>query len=239
MRDIIIHKPVKKDTHYSSRITTTSKRGVKLRIPYSVIKQSMLLSNKHGHLIDIQVPENDFAMEAILSIEKSCVAELIKNNSKWFDNSLNEDKIPTLLESCVHDDNCLQIYSSNIRSVAVFNNSIISVSDWLEKNPIEVSLTIFCDGMFIYPTRFGLRWIISEIKECENNAEDICPDIGELEEFWKDKATQYLKAMLIQKEKLDKKISEVNSIIDSFGISELDSNVDKLKSLMDEWKTFL
>lgn len=237
MTEFIIHNPVKKDTHYLCRITTTKKHAVKLRIPYSIIKHAMLLSNKNGHLLDIQVPENDFAMEYILKMESACIDKLINENSNWFNNALDRCNIPSLLESCVHKNNCLQLYSSNIRSSAVFNGDIISVTEWLSNNPVEVSLTIICDGMVIYPKRFGIRWVISEITQYDNQCDEMIPDVGELESFWKNYSTQYLKELLDEKEKLDKKISEVKNIVESFGnndINDLESNIEKLKTSMNE-----
>lgn len=241
MLDIIIHKPIQKNGYYFSRITTTDMQSIKLRIPYSIIKHHLLLSNKHGHLIDLQVPDNDFAMDTIAFMENICVNEVIKQNSNWFSNALDDDTIPSLLESCIRNQNCLQIYSSNIRSSALFKGSFISVSDWFENTKErlqnEITVSIICDGMFIYPTKFGLRWVISEMKECDTQSDEIIPDIGELENYWKSQSKQYLAQLHDEKEIISKKILEMNDILQSFGnnnIDELESTIVKLKKLMNE-----
>lgn len=241
MLDIIIHKPVKKKGYFLSRITTNDMQPIKLRIPYSIIKHHLLLSNKHGHLIDIQVPDNDFAMDTIAFMEKICVDEVIKQNSNWFSNALDEDTIPSLLESCIRNQNYLQIYSSNIRSSALFKGDFISISDWFENTAdrvqTEVTMTVVCDGMFIYPTKFGLRWVVSEMKDCDTQTDEIIPDIGELENYWKYQSKQYLQQLHNEKESIHKKILEMDDILQSFGtnnIDELESNIMKLKVLMNE-----
>lgn len=239
MLDIVIHKPIQKKGYFFSRVTTNDKQPIKLRIPYSVIKHHLLLSNKHGYLFDIQVPDNDFAMDTIAFMENECVNEVIKQNSNWFSNALNENTINSMLESVIRNKNCLQIYSSNIRSSALFKGDFISISDWLEKLQNEVTITIMCDGMFIYPTKFGLRWVISEMKECDTQSDEILPDIGELENYWKSQSKQYLEQLTDEQNIIGKKISELNDILQSFGnnsidIDNLDSNIVKLKKLMNE-----
>ena len=229
MLAVSLDKPVKKNTSYHSRLSVNGKRNVKLNIPYGVLKQSLVLTNKQGYLVDIRVPINDYSVEYISAIEKQCINELIKENANWFKNGLNADAIPAMLESCISRDTSLHIYASNIRSSGVCSEGLIDIDEWFckYKNLTKVSLKIVCDGLYIYPDKFGLRWIILEIQEYQE-PEDISPDIDELVLYWKDKADRQIKELESKKNELEQKISDLTEISKNLNSSNIDVEIKKL-----------
>lgn len=216
---MLVHSPIKKNNYYCSRITTDAKKVIKLRIPHSIIKNYLSLSNRQGYLIDIRVPLDDFALEKIHEMEDTCVKEMISKNKEWFENSLSEDKIHKLFESCVSSKEFLRVYASNVRSIGIkTDESRVDIDDWLlsikKKMPAQVCLTIVCDGMFIYPDKFGLRWVIGEI--CEYvEPEDITPNIDEIVVFLKEKAEQNLQEVIKTKQSFLKKIANLDKEINT------------------------
>lgn len=226
---VSLDKPVKKSTSYLSRLSVNGKKIVKLNIPYGVLKQSLLLTNKQGYLVDIRVPANDYSVEYISAIEKQCIAQLIKENSNWFKNGLNADAIPSMLESCISRETSLHIYASNIRSSGVCSDGFMDIDDWFSshKNFTKVSLKIVCDGLYIYPDKFGLRWIITEIQEYQE-PEDIGPDMDELVLYWKDKAERHIDELERQKNQLADKIAELKQICENMNSSNIDTEMKKL-----------
>jgi ribosome-associated translation inhibitor RaiA len=227
---VALDKPVKKSNSYLSRLSVNGKKNIKLNIPYGVLKQSLVLTNKQGYLVDIRVPINDYSVEYISAIEKQCIQELIKENANWFKNGLNADAIPAMLESCISRDTSLHIYASNIRSSGVCSEGLVSIDEWFgqySKNLTKVSLKIVCDGLYIYPDKFGLRWIIQEIQEYQE-PEDISPDIDELVIYWKDKAARQIKELETKKNELEQKIAELTEISNNLNPSNIDVEIKKL-----------
>lgn len=229
MLSVSLDKPVKKNTSYLSRLTVNGKRNIKLSIPYGVLKQSLVLTNKQGYLVDIRVPIKDYSVEYISAIEKQCIKGLIKENANWFKNGLNADAIPDMLESCISRDTSIHIYASNIRSSGVCSEGLVNIDEWFNthKNLTKVSLKIVCDGLYIYPDKFGLRWIITEIQEYQE-PEDISPDIDELIIYWKDKAVRHISELEIMKSELEDKIAHIQEICENINSSNIDVEIKKL-----------
>jgi hypothetical protein len=226
---ISLDKPVKKKNSYLSRLSVNGKRNIKLCIPYGVLKQSLALTNKQGYFVDIRVPLNDYSVEYISTIEKQCIAELIKQNANWFKNGLNADAIPSMLESCISRDTSLHIYASNIRSSGVCSEGLVDIDDWFNKYKklTKVSLKIVCDGLYIFPDKFGLRWIITEIQEYQE-PEDISPDMDELVLYWKDKAAKYIEELKSKKNELEDKIADLTDICENMNSSNIEDEIKKL-----------
>jgi len=229
MLTVSLDKPVKKNSSFLSRVSVNGKRILKLNIPYGVLKQSLVLTNKQGYLVDIRVPLNDYSVEYISAIEKECIKELIKENANWFKNGLNADAIPGMLESCISRDTSLHIYASNLRSSGVCSEGLVDIDEWfaMHKNLTKVSLKIVCDGLYIYSDKFGLRWIITEIQEYQE-PEDIGPDMDELVVYWKDKSTRYIEELESQKNQLDSKIAHLKDICENMNSSNIDVEIKKL-----------
>lgn len=220
MDSLLIAKPVKKHNYYYSRVTRTDKRAVKLRVPFGVLAAYHRLPNKQGYVTDIRVPLDDYAMGMIGKFERECVETMIAENKGWFSNALDDEEILSMLKSCISGEDSLRIYASSIRSIG---EKGVDIDEWMigikKRLPLQVSLTIVCDGMFIYPTFFSLRWIIGEISEYKEPEEDIAPDIGEIVDLWKEKAT-------VSVEDLEQVKANHAEIIKS-----IDAKIDKIKSI--------
>lgn len=249
---VVIHPPIKKQKYYYSRITDTKKRLIKLHIPLCILKQSVLLSNNQGYLLDIRVPRGDFAMEVMQQVEDICIQELIRHNTKWFKNHLEEENIRGFFDSCIQDD-ILRIYVSNLRSSVAGSEE--SISQWLysirKQIPKQVCLTVICDGMFIYANKFCVRWIVREVKEYQE-PEDILPDTEDIVPFWTEKghaciaSLQHQKQIWLQKiQLLEKRMATVEEIIQRMSettcLPNLEKEVEQLKEAMKvmEEKTLL
>ena len=210
-----------------------------------------MLANKQGYLMNLRVPTDDFSMEYIKQMEQECIDIMIKENANWFDNALDEAKIRSLLDSCISDIDSLQVYSSVIRSNAIINGANVSVEEWLYSRktqlPNEASLSIVCDGMFVYPDKFGLRWIIKDMRAYNDEPEicEIVPELSELVIYWKERSIQYLTELNLQKDALNQKIMDVDKKIEDVqhislalespfsNLSELEKEISRLKETMD------
>lgn len=200
---MLLQAPVKKSNYYYCKLTDNQARLFSLKIPFCSLQQAWLLSKQQGYLLHLRVPRDDFAKETIQELENFCIQELVKNNKKWFRNELEESKIQEMYDSCISQD-VLHIYVSSLRSYLTGPGAEMGVCDWLEngkhKFPQLVQCTVVCDGLFIYPKKFGLRWVIREIGEYqEQEHEDILPEVQDIVEHWTERGNTFL-------QKLDEKI---------------------------------
>jgi hypothetical protein len=219
-------KPIKKHNYFRSSVVPVDKgTSIKLTVPLGTIIDSHRLGNKQGYVFDIHLPSDDYALEQMRSIEVDCLNAMICSNEKWFDNGLDELGVRSLFRPCVHRGDCVRVYASVLRTIGPANTD---VSEWVRSIkghlPIKVTFTLKCDGMVIYPTYFGLRWVISNISEyVEPTHEDITPDIEELISFWKDKADIALQELEEEKARSVKRLEHLDATIHK--VRELSANL--------------
>jgi tetrahydromethanopterin S-methyltransferase subunit B len=104
-------------------------------------------------------------VDAYGKYENSGVA--IVNNNKWFNNNLQEDEIHEFFRPSLNtEQDTMTVMISDIRDIIITHNE--SVIDSLEnidlKNPhIELSLEIEAQGLYFFPKKFGIRWIVNKL----------------------------------------------------------------------------
>ena len=113
---MMLKTPIKKSNYYFCKLLTNDSKQFKLNIPYASIMGISILSKQQGYHTIINVPQDDYAKETIISLEKYCLQEMIRNNNKWFNNNLTEDKINDLFESSVIEENAISLYVSLVRT---------------------------------------------------------------------------------------------------------------------------
>lgn len=199
-------------------------------------------------MLHVRVPKDDFAKETIQELEEFCIQEIIKKNSQWFKNALEEEKIRELFDSSLSGETII-LYVSALRSY--FSGEDTPICNWLETHkhtPKNVRCTIVCDGLFIYPRKFGMRWIVRELGEYKEDPEEILPDVPEILEHWKERTAKYLLQLDEKKAWMEKKISTIQERkeriasqmekMSAVEIYQLEEEVEVLRGLMDEDKTF-
>lgn len=208
-----IHPPTKKNNYYFSKITQDNNTVV-LKMPYAAISQMVSLSKQDGYMVTIDISQDQNAVEFINKLESLCVQTLNSNNKKWFRNALEESVIqemfdPTLVQHSVRS------YISLLRS----HLEVPGYADFPEwfnkcKLPAAFHVTLVCDGLFIYPNRFGIRWIIRSIKENKEEPDDIVPEYGEIITYWEEKVEA-------QKKILDELMVELKTHFSDKAVAQL------------------
>lgn len=181
-----IHPPVKKAKYYFSKVTMNGAQVV-LKIPYAAITQMTPLAKQDGYLTMLDISQDQNALNVITKLEECCLDSVRVNNKKWFRNALEESVIQEMFDP-TFSGNTLRSYVSFLRShleVAGCGD----FPDWVTKCklPAPYYVTLVCDGLFIYPDRFGLRWIVRSIKEYQEDPDDIVPEYAEIITFWEEK----------------------------------------------------
>lgn len=208
-----IHPPTKKNNYYFSKITQDNNHVV-LKVPYASIAQMVHLSKQDGYMVTIDVSQDQNAADFIKSLETTCLQTIISHNKKWFRNALDESVIqemfdPTLVQATVRS------YISLLRS----HLEVPGYADFPEwfhqcKLPAPFHITLVCDGLFIYPNRFGIRWIIRSIKENKEEPDDIVPEYGEIITYWEEKVEA-------QKKILDELMVELKTHFSDKAVAQL------------------
>lgn len=208
-----IHPPTKKNNYYFSKITYDNSIFV-LKVPYASISQMVSLSKQDGYMVHIDVSQDQNAADTIKDLETQCLQSITSNNKKWFRNALEESVIqemfdPTLVQGSVRS------YISLLRS----HLEVPGYADFPEwfnkcKLPAPFHITLVCDGLFIYPNRFGIRWIIRSIKENKEDPDDIVPEYGEIITYWEEKVTA-------QKKILDELMVELKTHFSDKAVAQL------------------
>lgn len=242
---MMLKPPIKKSNYYFCKLLTNDSKQFKLNIPYASIMGISILSKQQGYHTIINVPQDDYAKETIISLEKYCLQEMVRNNNKWFNNNLTEDKINDLFESSVIEENAISLYVSLVRTY--FSGENVSIGEWLEREknntPKNISLSIICDGLFIYKHKFGLRWVIKEInKNNEDYTDEIIPDKNDIVDFWQDNVNEYINNLDELSKEYETKISDIKKnkqfVISQMekikitDVSYLDTEINELKELM-------
>lgn len=210
---IQVHPPIKKSKYFFCKVTKDGNR-IMLKIPYAVFTEVVSLSKQEGYLSLIDLAQDHNALEIINTIEQYCKEAILNNNRKWFRNSLDEDTImemfdPTLLQTTVRS------YISFLRSHLEIPN-YSDFPDWNSKCklPFSCHVTLICDGLFIYPDRFGLRWIVHSIKDFKEDPNEIVPEYGEIISYWEEKVEQ-------RKKMLDALMAEIKTSFSDKAVEEL------------------
>ena len=212
-----IHPPVKKSKYYFSKVTRNGNQ-VLLKVPYAAIAEMVPLSKQDGYQVVLDISQDQNALEVVKNLEKQCVNSLRENNRKWFRNALDNSVIEEMFDPTMGKDGSMRCYISFLRSHLEVASS--DFPDWYKKCqlPAPYHVTLHCDGLFIYPDRFGLRWIIHSIKEYKEDPDDIVPEYAEIISYWEEKIEarkKILDALLVELKShfSDKAVAELKKYI--------------------------
>lgn len=225
---MIVHSPNRKTNYYLCKIHNSDKKQITLKIPYAIVTHIIPLSNQQGYQVQLNISQDHSAVTTINEIENICIESIIKNNKKWFLNGLDELHIQNLFETTL-DQERLNCYISLLRS-HINIQGYTDIPEWIHANkdklPKMVHIKLLCDGLFIYPKRFGLRWIIESIQEIPEENEEIIPDYDDILHYWQDKVDTTKKIYLSKIDAMDRYMK----LIEQKEFSEKD--IQELKTLL-------
>jgi hypothetical protein len=223
-----IQPPIRKSKYYFCKIVDEHKKQISIKIPYASILHIVALSNQQGYQVELNLAEDQSAIHIIKEIENTCIETLIKNNKKWFRNVLDESKILSMFDSTLVQDR-MHCYISLLRSQLKIQN-VTDIPQWIkaikDKLPKTIYIKLICDGLFIYPKRFGLRWIVDSIQEFQEDIHEISPDYDDIIQYWQScvdhskkkmkhtiESMDQLMALIRTKEFSEKEIQELKALL--------------------------
>ena len=223
-----IQPPIRKSKYYFCKLVDEHKKQLSLKIPYASILHVVALSNQQGYQIELNLSEDQSAIHFIKQLENYCIESLIKHNKKWFRNGLDESKIFSMFDSTLLQDR-MHCYISLLRSRLNIPD-FIDIPEWIQtvkdKLPKTIHIKLLCDGLFIYPKRFGLRWIVDSIQEFQEDIHEISPDYDDIIQYWQSRVDT---AKIETKQKLES-MDRLMALIRTKEFSE--KEIEELKGLL-------
>ena len=104
--------------------------------------------------------------------------------------------------------------------------------------PLPIKCKVICDGVFIYPKKFHLRWILTDLQEYDENIYD---DAGfdydhrlEIEAYWKSRwesVHQSLSKEIQRFERLQRDLKETfDNIQETTSLKLWETKIDQFKN---------
>ena len=240
-----LYTPIKHSNYFHIKVTD-NKRPLCLSFFKVNLVQVHPLSHQQGFALILKISPNEYNYKELEHIEESIIDKLVENNPKWFKNDLSREKIEQLFKSSIHQ-NELCVYYSNLRTP---ETKITDFAKWFNDRkysmPIPVKCSIKCDGMFIYPKKFNLRWTLVGFNEFEDNGQEIEIDLEErlsIENYWKTKYEQKIELLnmeikehnliIEEKEKMKDQLENYfHKIKQIENLNEWDSEIERFRSII-------
>jgi hypothetical protein len=165
---LVLHTPKKKSTNYVAKITDDYGKNIRLKIPYckaQYLKDNT--ANGCGHLLRIILPKDSEQYGRIKEIDETICSYTVQNNQKWFNNNLSPDEIREFFRHSLNTEQyTMTIMIIDIKDIVIRVNDI--VIDILEEvdftNPtLYLSLEIEAQGLYFFPKKCGIRWIVNKL----------------------------------------------------------------------------
>lgn len=231
--------PKKHGSYYHLKIVNHKKPLVLSFFKVNLV-QLYPLSRQQGFALVLKLSPTDDTYKELIEMETQIIEQMIQYNSQWFQNELTSEQIHEMFQSSIHQ-NEFCVYYSYVRTP---KSNIQDILKWYQERkyslPISVQCKIKCDGLFIYPKKFSLRWTLTELNEYE----DVIPEELEIdteqrlsiEDYWKERcqttlsmyqrkieAFQILQSNLIQQVSQMEKASSLN---------QWEMEIEKLKEMI-------
>jgi hypothetical protein len=178
-RMLVVHNPKKKATNFVSKITDDNGKTVRVKIPYC--KALYLKENaSNGHLLRIVLEKDTMQYNKIQEIDTTTCNYAIINNKKWFNNELTPEEITAMCRPSLNTEyNTMTVMILDMKDIVIcLNDSVIDVLEEIDfTNPtLYLSLQIEAQGLYFFPKKFGIRWVVTKLSLYSEYPLTINPD---------------------------------------------------------------
>ena len=191
--DIQISNPEKKQNVYVGKISASSKR-LRLRISRANII-NMVSNNKNGYILKVFI-QDPISEQHLQDIDTCVVQETKRRNGTWFNNALSDDTIDEMFRPSLNIQNhVMTLLISESREPNIFIDGKLAdepfeLMNESTHNHSQLSIDIEACGLFFYPQKFGIRWMVHTVckttEQQQNEHEDDWVDKKHVEQCWKD-----------------------------------------------------
>ena len=188
---IVLHSPKKKTKNYVSKISIDNK-NLSIKIPFAQFIH--LQDFEGGKLLKCWLPKESSAVEKLTEIDLQVLKSVIENNTLWFKNNLDSSKINTFFRNSFNEHrNTITVLLSKYKEPNIYlNNKEIDI-DSAELNALNLKdkqlyIELESNGLYFYPQKFGIRWLVKNLYITTNNDtsnEDLI-NKTDIETYWKE-----------------------------------------------------
>lgn len=189
--------PIKKSKAYVSEIRTKQGRPFTLKLSNMHIQDVFHLKENQGHVLQVGIPTEATAFDAIRTLDEQALQETLRRKSKWFPKAseLTDEKVHEYFRPSMtsYPANSISVIVSATRDpseVTWFGENVECIDKLLRRGKRALreamaTLTIEAVGVYYYEHKFGIRWILRSIAFHEPPSVELV-DINkaEIEEFW-------------------------------------------------------
>lgn len=182
-RVLDISQPKRKLKHYVSRVQNKNKHPVIINIGDAKIVNIHSIDN--NKLLRIWLPRDSTAYKEIADVDIQCLSAIIKNNSKWFKNDLDEIAIKNYYRDAINATHGTFIVAvlPEREPVITLNGNIIEL-DAMPKQYDIMNMEIEVQGLYFYETKCGVRWMLRKLVLTTHD-DDLDPCKHDIEEQWR------------------------------------------------------
>jgi len=252
MLSVIVHDPEKKTKFYVSKISSamslsglwgaSKKRDViQIRIPEAKIVNVGSMKGGGG-LLKMFLPDEDIRNN-IQDIDAIVKEQTKINNNRWFNNLLGEDTINAMFRPALNEaSRTLTTLLSDYNEPNVYKDNVLTESQDAVKPGMSVMCDIVAQGVYFYPKKFGIRWVVkniyvqSEVQEADTCQEDVV-DKDAIEETWSTDVDAFHESVDQDIAKLMERIEYLRTV-QSVVSSELKAAKD-ISNICGEWDAHL
>lgn len=221
---IVIHSPEKCKDYYVSNISH-GKKNQRLKVRLTETKLlDMRIASDNAYILRLWVPPDSIAHELIEETDDKAIITTSKHNKEWFANGLSVNKINEYFRRSIESQVCNVIVSPiKVPRSIIVNGEMIDDFDKVATIPSKewksfkhCSCTLEAQGLYFYPKRFGVRWILREI-DMGTKTSEVCEetpaiDRDDIEEFWESEVHEVRKSLKQDMDALYSRIDHLATI---------------------------
>jgi hypothetical protein len=243
----IIEKPRKKHEAFVASIKdATTNKPVVTKLHGCRIQVIQELKNGGGHLIKVCAPCD--VTHIIRELDEACKATVLENNTVWFSNNLAESEIEDFYRpSCGASLHVVSTHSKPPREIIWLGESLPSISD-IPATDVQIgtyvaTLVIEAQGLFFYPKRFGVRWLLRSIKvmrQDDADAAEVDESASrreEIEAYWSGELDVAVSKMADDIQRYESKIATIRNI--QANLQDMLATAKSMPDPQKEWNELL
>lgn len=218
----MFHTPTKKLGTYVSRVTGDDGKALKIQIHNVHVLAVHRVSSGNGYIFRIGVPKSTYAAEEIIKLDEGALDIVKQQNAAWFSNSMPTETIEEYFRPAWSRDQMSVLVTTPKR--ILWENEIVDHVDGLlyhyssDVYKYYASVSLEAQGIYFYPKKFGVRWILKDIAFHEDHTDSVASNTfewihrDEVEDFWSTEVSHVVTDIAGDICKLKKQIADMEML---------------------------
>lgn len=179
----IFHDPVRKKDAFVARVQRRNGSGSGstkggnfiLKATECKLASIRVLKDGGGCLLKVWLPPGCHAEEEVTSMDQTALDAIRVNNGTWFRNNLSEEKMIEYFRPALAEGQPFTVLVSDMREPDPPGEwDTLKRMDARSLRSVMVNCIFEAQGLFFYPKRFGIRWMLRGIRiQRDEEEEDI------------------------------------------------------------------